>query len=408
MYANQEIQFSAVIGNNHSYGFGPFTTPSPSTPPLSIPNAYVSYRQAYIEKKPYKCDICRKRFTLRAYLKKHELAPEQGKHFVCVFCCKAFPERDKLKIHERTHTGERPFACDVCPMAFARKDKLKNHARTHTGEKPFVCHICPKAFSRNDKLKIHQRTHSGEKPFSCQICAKAFSRKDHLNKHERTHNNHFNCPQNMHSHNNSNLTSTVLSNAKCDNILKKEFLHGERHEISGNLSPESAEEFCKSVPMSGLNTPVVRPSQHQSYEVSSVSASSNAHSSSTTSVTSSKTTTLLKQPVLSTLNLDNITTSLSLGNSYQKIVSQSQRSTPIIGTTTTSHHHHHHPHHHSIHHQQQQQQEPLQAHYDWKRNTSTVSSWGWNGCPSTLTIPSYTVGQRKGDNQASSDIHSLI
>lgn len=189
--------------------------------------------------------MCRKGFTLRAYLNRHQLAPEDEKHFYCQECGKAFSQRDKLKNHERTHSGEKPFSCShcdkafsqrdrmknherthhgvgleaggpngvliangtgeggqngvmylprerpylcgVCHKSFARKDHLRKHQRTHTGERPFQCGVCMKAFSRRDHLKKHQRTHSGEKPYECFVCSKAYSRKDHLNKHERTH-----------------------------------------------------------------------------------------------------------------------------------------------------------------------------------------------------------------------------
>ncbi|XP_014790738.1 zinc finger protein OZF isoform X1 [Octopus bimaculoides] len=138
-------------------------------------------------KKPFKCAVCRKGFTLRVYLAKHELAPEAEKHFSCSFCGKAFSQRDKLKNHERTHTGEKPYHCNVCEKAFSQRTHLSKHKRTHTGEKPFVCFTCGKAFSQKSYLHKHQRTHTELKPFVCSVCQKNFSQKSYLNKHERTH-----------------------------------------------------------------------------------------------------------------------------------------------------------------------------------------------------------------------------
>ena len=69
-------------------------------------------------------------------------------------------------------TQEKPYKCDVCGKRFSVKDILTTHMRTHTGEKPYKCDVCGKWFSVKDTLTTHMRTHTGEKPYKCDVCGK--------------------------------------------------------------------------------------------------------------------------------------------------------------------------------------------------------------------------------------------
>ena len=49
-----------------------------------------------------------------------------------------------LTINKRIHTGEKPFKGDLCEKRFTTSGHLTTHKQIHTGEKPFKCDLCGK------------------------------------------------------------------------------------------------------------------------------------------------------------------------------------------------------------------------------------------------------------------------
>ena len=85
--------------------------------------------------KPFQCDLCQRRFTVKANLTRHLKISHSGiKAFHCTFCGRSFGYKQNLMTHMKRHTGERNFACDICGKSFIRKQQLQMHSFIHIRE----------------------------------------------------------------------------------------------------------------------------------------------------------------------------------------------------------------------------------------------------------------------------------
>lgn len=84
-----------------------------------------------------------------------------------LFCCsvkgcrKKFSSRFSMKRHQLIHQPEKPFQCSYCMKKFILKQYLDEHVYIHTGAKPYVCNYpcCGKAFRQAGKLSLHKKQH---------------------------------------------------------------------------------------------------------------------------------------------------------------------------------------------------------------------------------------------------------
>ena len=127
------------------------------------------------EERPFKCEECKKTFSIHASLMKHIRDVHDGERpFSCDACGKLFTVNHELTAHKRKHTGERPYSCQQCSKAFTKSGLLKRHIIIHTKNKPFVCDTCSKPFRSRTNLRVHTQRHTGMKPHICDYCSNSF------------------------------------------------------------------------------------------------------------------------------------------------------------------------------------------------------------------------------------------
>ncbi|XP_047735876.1 uncharacterized protein LOC108677321 isoform X2 [Hyalella azteca] len=136
------------------------------------------------EGKQWECEVCKKCFTTKYFLKKHKRLHTGETPYSCSTCGKTFTFQQSYHKHLLYHSDEKPHVCTFCGRAFKEMSTLHNHVRIHTGEKPFVCETCGKAFRQRVSYLVHQRIHTGVLPYTCQGCNKSFRYKVSLRSHK--------------------------------------------------------------------------------------------------------------------------------------------------------------------------------------------------------------------------------
>ncbi|CAH1643333.1 unnamed protein product [Spodoptera littoralis] len=129
------------------------------------------------DNKQWQCEVCRKCFTTKYFLKKHKRLHTGETPYACAQCNKTFTFQQSYHKHLLYHNDEKPHTCTYCGRAFKELSTLHNHQRIHTGEKPFSCETCGKCFRQRVSYLVHRRIHTGVMPYKCTACQKSFRYK---------------------------------------------------------------------------------------------------------------------------------------------------------------------------------------------------------------------------------------
>lgn len=157
------------------------------------------YHRKSKRKKSLFCNICRKRFALNFYMRKHlvrhiKQSKTKRKMYKCNFCRKKFRFNSCLKRHVKNFCGQENssksssmYECDICRNRFFDIAVYNDHMKTH-GE----------GFADNNSnlfLKLKLRKLNGvweSKPkviYKCNICLKEFHVETSLAEHMKIHEN---------------------------------------------------------------------------------------------------------------------------------------------------------------------------------------------------------------------------
>nr|CAH7757645.1 unnamed protein product [Callosobruchus chinensis] len=133
-----------------------------------------------------KCETCGKMYFTKYDLKKHDrMTHKKLRPHICEFCGTGLSSPYALRTHKRQHTNEKPFVCDHCNERFTVKVSLKSHLKSKHGieeAKESICPDCGKGFATDYALSVHQRSHKSVK---CELCSESFAGLEYMSNHMR-------------------------------------------------------------------------------------------------------------------------------------------------------------------------------------------------------------------------------
>ncbi|XP_034739039.1 zinc finger protein 836-like [Etheostoma cragini] len=110
--------------------------------------------------------------------------------FSCLLCQKVSKSKYQLIEHFRTHTGEKPIECERCTAVFRFRGQLNSHQkRCHLPMKGTQCAKCEKIFYSQVKYSKHVAKSHRVCPNLCKVCGKGFFYKGRLKNHMARYHN---------------------------------------------------------------------------------------------------------------------------------------------------------------------------------------------------------------------------
>ena len=158
------------------------------------PSSLKRHQAAVHEKKAFKCDICARFYSTKAYLSRHYAISHNLDEKVVLA---------KNNIKKECQDDHVSFKCGLCKYRSGTKRSILNHMRVHEEGSKFVnafdkknlkiihgvyrCKKCEGEYKTSHLFRNHFMTvHS--QSFKCQWCGSEFGRSDKLKKHLLEHN----------------------------------------------------------------------------------------------------------------------------------------------------------------------------------------------------------------------------
>ncbi|XP_055954410.1 zinc finger protein 260 [Patella vulgata] len=134
----------------------------------------------------FECNICLKKFTRKAHLKRHLRIHDPEKPFKCPHCDYRGCERSDISKHLLIHE-EPKHVCEVCNKAFRHIKNKELHVKRHNGQKDYKCGVCGfYGYTFTDIRKHIERKHGDMKSLVCDRCGMAFKTEIILREHQKT------------------------------------------------------------------------------------------------------------------------------------------------------------------------------------------------------------------------------
>ncbi|KAG5680173.1 hypothetical protein PVAND_009698 [Polypedilum vanderplanki] len=152
------------------------------------------------QKTKYECKKCKKLFSCRYYLQKHEYAVhteiDPDNYFECDQCNYKSKTKPLMRSHQTNNhsflsskSSLEGFQCKFCGRICMSTGALYSHEKIHTNlpiEEYLKCSHCPKSFKEKRLLKNHiQLVHEKSRMKQCSECGFIATCSGSLNKHNK-------------------------------------------------------------------------------------------------------------------------------------------------------------------------------------------------------------------------------